>query len=114
MGNMTPLLLASRFTGLAFHSANAVLIVGLLVGRGADVNARCDKGKTPLNHALDGVNITGELVAKKAKALLENGADAEAVPDEGGVPLVDAVVKGRSEAVDVLFSHQMDQLPMYE
>ena len=100
------------FTPLLAAAMRNADIVALLLEHGADdVNAVADGGHTPLFAVLD------KLVNQRAGAddaitilrlLLENGADANAVPEGRSTPLNSAVFSGEARAVALLLKHGAD------
>jgi len=70
---------------LKYHEIN---LAKLLIEKGADVNAKDNKGKTPLMHAI-GVDFV--------KLLIEKGADVNAKDNNGKTPLMHAIIKNFSE-----------------
>jgi uncharacterized protein len=74
----------------ALAGARDPRIVGRLLARGADVNARAAGGYTPLHIAAFHDDVT------VVNALLAHGAGAEARDDEGRTPLAVAEAKGQT------------------
>jgi len=72
------------------------VVVKLLLEKGAEVEAKCDDGWTPLSLAADNGH---EAVAK---LLLEKGAEVEAKGDDGWTPLSSAVYNGHEAVVKLL------------
>jgi cytohesin len=72
---------------------NQTVVMAILLDHGADVNARGDRGFTPLHYAVAG-NQT-----KSVELLLAHGADVNAADDGGWLPLYYAVKNGFGEVV---------------
>jgi uncharacterized protein YceK len=68
-----------------------------LIEHGADVNARDDKGWTPLHGTYGDVEV--------ARLLIEHGADVNAHDDEGKTPLGVAIRGDHPEVADLLRAH---------
>ena len=99
----TPLHAAVVALGTQRHAgrgADMLAIVKLLLARGADVNARGEKGRTPLHEA----TVDPKVVA----LLLARGADARAADENGITPLHMAAVHGNAPAVKRLLSAGAD------
>ena len=71
-------------------------IAELLIGKGADVDAKDDLGLTSLYHAV--IEEQKEI----AELLIAKGADVNAMENDGGTPLTEA---GDSEIADLLRKH---------
>lgn len=71
-------------------------VMRLLIGRGASVEARDARNKTPLHCA------AGSGVVSAVRLLLDHGADTEARDDNGATPLHIAVHRGHVEAMLLL------------
>ena len=70
------------------------------LAEGADVNAKGEKGETPLH----GAAFTGRM--EVVELLIENGADVNAKNDEGGTPLDWAeCCADKKETIDLLRKH---------
>ena len=79
--------------------AGAAELCGLLLARGADVDARCSRGATPLLEASSAGAVT---------TLCSGGADVDA-PDASGMrPLIAAAIAGRLEVVQALLAAGAD------
>ena len=74
-------------------------VLRLLLGRGADVNARIRDGRTPLHAA----SVYGVLEA--VRLLLEHGADVEVKNNDGKTALHLAAEEGYDEVVRLLREH---------
>ena len=70
-------------------------MIRLLIGLGAELNAKDDDGKSPLHKAVISIEI-------QVRVLLEKGADKNATDNEGATPLWRAAYNGMLEAVAVL------------
>ena len=68
----------------------------VLVKAGADVNARDDKGDTPLHHALQ------RMAGQEARYLIKKGANIRAESAEGVTPLQLAVEKGVEDVLPLM------------
>ena len=77
-------------------------LIGLLVSRGADVNAADDTGLTPL-HAAAMISHTTE-----AGLLIEHGADLEARDKFGDTPFFFAAMHGQVRMLDFLLKAGAD------
>ena len=89
----------NSLTNSALHAAaagNHTDVALLLVGRGADVNARDAGGHTPLHIAAENGN------AAIVKAMLDRGADPHAVDAEDKTPLSRAAARHHIEVVDLI------------
>jgi ankyrin repeat protein len=75
-------------------------MVRLLLGRGADIEARNDKGFTPLHLVL--LSIHEEVVEEMVDVLLDCGADASKTGPIGATPLIMAAGQGKTAAVKQL------------
>jgi len=96
-GGQTPLHLAIPNKGIRdskgkLMSPNNMDLVELLIAKGADVNAKCDVGWTPLHNAQD-----KEIV----ELLIAEGADVNAKTNLEGTPLDQA----DGETADLLRKH---------
>jgi ankyrin repeat protein len=67
----------------------------LLLERGADVNARDDRGRTPF-------------LATRLRLLLDHGADINACDNDGTTALMRAVTEHDTEGVQWLLAHGVD------
>ncbi|KAK6055713.1 ankyrin repeat protein [Cooperia oncophora] len=99
----------SQFIDASAHSTSrhmtadvTTAIINLLVGRGADVNARDSYGMTPLHHGA----MKGNEPA--VKALIKHGADVNAKTIKGTTPLLTACVHGYDEIIQTLLSNGAD------
>lgn len=92
-GKTTPL-------GLAVMQDHADMVT-LLIDRGADVNAVCLHGRTPLMMAVGSDDSTIEIASK----LLENGAKVNVQDNNGRTPLMGAVLSRRGDLVTLLLEH---------
>ena len=90
----TPLLFALTLRRLDDPEA-----VQILLGHGADPNARTDDGSTALHFASEYGN------AEIARVLIEHGADVEVKDDEGKTPLVLASEGGHEKIIELLLEH---------
>jgi len=77
-------------------------IVRLLLGHGANPNARDNWHRTPLHLASSPLRLTSSLRLEIACILLEHGADADAKDNEGRTPLQAALEEGQAELVQLL------------
>ncbi|MDQ7827350.1 MAG: ankyrin repeat domain-containing protein [Candidatus Eremiobacteraeota bacterium] len=78
-------------------------IAKLLIAKGADVNARDEKGNTPLFEACQ--DLPGETQSKDLiKLLLDKGADINARNSKGKTLLHNAVLSGNDNEVKLLLS----------
>ena len=75
-------------------------VLRLLLERGADVNARNDRGRTPLHE----VSHNGA-VLEVVHLLLEHGADVEAKDNDGKIALQHASEEGYDDVVKLLREH---------
>lgn len=75
-------------------------IVALLIAQGANVNARDDKGRTPLFSAMSHINI--------AMLLIQGGADVNAQDYHGRTPLYCYAFYGYADAMRLLINHGAD------
>jgi len=78
------------------HDATELEIVKLLIGAGADVNARNARRETPLHRVESG---------EVAELLISNQADINAVDKNYDSPLYYALKEGRKEVFEVLIAH---------
>jgi len=86
----------------ALHCAENAELVELLLSKSADVNARDEEGRTPLDNAVEwGKNPTVDL-------LLAHGADARSADIFGNTPLHRACYGGDALAAETLLSHGAD------
>ena len=69
------------------------------LAEGADVNAKGEKGETPLH----GAAFTGRM--EVVELLIENGADVNAKDEDGGTPLLYVTLSGHKETADLLRQH---------
>jgi ankyrin repeat protein len=69
------------------------------LAEGADVNAKGEKGETPLH----GAAFTGRM--EVVELLIENGADVNAKDEDGGTPLLYVTLSGHKETADLLRKH---------
>lgn len=76
-------------------------IAKLLIDRGADVNARCDLGKTPLLWFLGGV-VAKRTAEKHIRTLLAAGADVSIRSPDGDTPQALAAKKYDPEIAKLL------------
>jgi ankyrin repeat protein len=90
----TPLHVSSRL--------GHVEIIRLLLKRGADIEARDDSGRSPLDR------VAQEGHVELAHVLLEHGADANAQEEEKCTPLYWASFAGQLAVAQVLLSHGTD------
>jgi len=81
----------------AFNGNKA--IVELLLGKGADVNAKANNGATPLHLAA----VRGSV--EVATLLLESGAQINATDNDGWTPLHSASVSKKEEMIALLVQH---------
>jgi len=81
-------------------------VVELLLSRGAEANAKGQRGETPLHRAAESGDDWGR--TDVAKLLLEHGAKVNAVGDFGETPLHLAVTQGHSEIVQLLIANGAD------
>ena len=79
--------------------------VELLISRGADVNARNERGDTPLCMATDDRNIA------KARSLISHGADPNLKGSEGDTPLHRAAEWGNPQVVELLLASGAEVSP---
>jgi ankyrin repeat protein len=75
-------------------------MVEILVGRGTDVNARCNDGRTPL--AVQAVEAEGYEVMK---ALLKSGADPKQTDDRGQSALDILRARQEGEKIELLIKY---------
>lgn len=92
------------WTPLHFAAASPKLLplVKLFIGKGADINAECQEGLTPVSLAVHSGNT--EFV----ELLLHHQADPSKGTQLGFTPLHDASARGNSEIVDHLLSKDAD------
>ena len=69
------------------------------LAEGADVNAKGEKGETPLH----GAAFTGRM--EVVELLIENGADVNAKDEDGGTPLLYATLSGHKQSAYLLRKH---------
>ena len=69
------------------------------LAEGADVNAKGEKGETPLH----GTAFTGRM--EVVELLIENGADVNAKDEDGATPLLYATLSGHKEIAALLRKH---------
>jgi len=74
-------------------------VAWLLLGHGADAQARDVKGGTPLHDATWGGHL------QVMELLVEHGADLDAQGNNGWLPLHLAAYKGDPDAVELLLEH---------
>ncbi|MDE2767101.1 MAG: ankyrin repeat domain-containing protein [Chloroflexota bacterium] len=86
---------------VASYGANRS-VVGVLLERGADIDARDNYGDTPLHTAIASDRLDVAVV------LLENGADVDARDDFGDTPLHTAARVSKASAVEVLLDFGAD------
>ncbi|CAG0901670.1 unnamed protein product [Cyprideis torosa] len=84
------------------HHAKSAKTAELLIAKGAEVNAKDKKGRTPLIVATD--NDRHSVV----DALLAHGADPNVTHKDGRSPLFVAIKKRHHSVVDVLLAHGAD------
>ncbi|WCR58311.1 ankyrin repeat domain-containing protein [Wolbachia endosymbiont of Ctenocephalides felis wCfeJ] len=90
----------SGFTLLTVAAGDELTAIAkLLIGKGANVNAKRNDGSTPLHYAAR--NGCMEIV----EALLEKGADVNALGKDDLVPLHYAAMKGETETVKALLKN---------
>ena len=87
----TPLYLAARYS-------DSVEVVGLLLDRGASLEAVSDHG-TPLHYAIRNNNASASVSVAVVELLLDRGTDLEAVTGNGWTPLQTAASNSDSVAV---------------
>ena len=68
--------------------------IGLLIGNGADVNAKDMIGNTPLNFA------ASEGYQEIVKLLISKGANVNTIANNGKTPLHNAAVEGQNEIIE--------------
>jgi ankyrin repeat protein len=83
-------------TPLKMAAANNHFILEALIKRGADVNAKSNRGSTPLMSAIG--------AASAMKLLIAHGADVNAKNDDGWTPLELALLNGCPEIIRLLES----------
>lgn len=86
---------------VAVHKRNSFVVKALL-NRGADVNAKDNKGIT----AIMGAILTGD--NKIVTILLDRGADVNAEDKIGTTPLMSAVMRGYVDIVKTLLDYNAD------
>ncbi len=77
-------------------------LVAYLVDHGADVDARDDKGWTPLHTVVDYPDSTGPRYREVVERLLAAGADTDARADNQATPLKLAAAKEYTGLADLL------------
>lgn len=70
------------------HFAKTSIMMNVLLGAGADIEARDSNGKTPLNFNMENSGV------ETTRALVDHGADVDAQDDSGDTPLHSAVHAG--------------------
>lgn len=85
----------------------------LLLGRGANINASTNTGRTALMYAIDGpsqFDNLNHLVYSPgiARLLIDSGADVNARDAAGRTPLLLAVIRGHDDILPLLLEHGAD------
>ena len=97
-----PKLPAFKASDILIHTAaeaGNIEAVKQHLAEGADVNAKGEKGETPLH----GAAFTGRM--EVVELLIENGADVNAKDEDGATPLLYATLSGHKETADLLRKH---------
>ncbi|KAF3014249.1 hypothetical protein E8E14_010237 [Neopestalotiopsis sp. 37M] len=90
-------------TPLHYASSYGVIqAAGILVNRGANMNAKSREGCTPLHHAVRACNLEVALL------LIDRGADISATDNDGKTPLHDAARLGNYHITGLLLDHGAD------
>ena len=101
-----PLMASGKnMTGNPLHAAAArgdVATIGNLLSKGAEIDARDDKGRTPLLVATHANRIDA------ARALIEKGADVNAKDDIEDSPYLYAGARGHLEILKMTLTHGAD------
>ena len=89
----TPLMIASRYGQLDAMT--------LLIKQGANVNLQDKEGETALHYAVDGSDVSCEVLS----CLIENGANFDAFSNSGCTPLMKAIHNQLIQVVTYLIEH---------